>query len=91
GATFTAAYVAMLAELTGHSAYSVFLSAADDLNILEFDVTYASIDPFNKALGIYLIGKASVALEFAGSPYSIALASWSTANIAEFTADLQAA
>jgi hypothetical protein len=91
GATFTAAYVAMLAELTGHTRYSVFLSAADDLEILAFDLDYASIDPFNKALGIYLIAKASVALNFTGSPYSIALASWTTANIAEFTADFAAA
>jgi len=89
--TFTAAYVAMLAELTGHTAYSVFLSAADDLAITEFDISYASIDPFNKALGIYLIAKATIALDFTGSPYTIALASWSTANIAEFTADFAAA
>jgi len=91
GATFTAAYVAMLAECTGHTRYSVFLSAADDLEIVAFDVTYASIVEFNKALGIYLIAKAAVALNFTGSPYTIALASWSTNNIAEFTADFAAA
>lgn len=91
GATFTAAYVAMLAELTGHTRYSVFLSAADDLAITAFDLTYASITEFNKALGIYLIAKACVALNFTGSPYTIALASWSTNNIAEFTADFAAA
>ena len=91
GATFTAAYIAMLAELTGHTEYSVFLSAADDMVITEFDVSYASIDPFNKALGLYLIAKAAIALNFTGSPYTVALASWSTNNIAEFTADLQAA
>jgi len=91
GATFTAAYASMLAELTGHTLYSVFLSAADDLAITAFDVTYASIVEFNKALGIYLIAKAAIALNFTGSPYSIALASWSTANIAEFTADFAAA
>ena len=91
GATFTAAYVAMLAELTGHTLYDVFLSAADDLAITEFDLSYASIDPFDKALGIYLLAKACIALGFTGSPYSIALASWSTANIAEYTADFAAA
>jgi len=91
GATFTAAYVAMLAELTGHTRYSVFLSAADDLVITAFDLTYASIAEFNKALGIYLLAKANIAMGFTGSPYSIALASWSTANIAEFTADFAAA
>ncbi len=91
GATFTAAYVAMLAELTGHTRYSVFLSAADDLNLLAFDLDYASIVEFNKALGIYLLAKATIALNFTGSPYSIALASWSTGDIAEYTADFTAA
>ena len=91
GATFTAAYAAMLAELTGHTLYAAFQSAADDLAITAFDLTYASIDPFNKALGIYLIGKAAITLNFTGSPYSIALASWTTSNIAEFTADFAAA
>jgi len=91
GATFTAAYVAMLAELTGHTRYSVFLSAADDLNITAFDLDYASIAEFNKALGIYLLAKACIAFNFTGSPYTIALASWSTNNIAEYTADFAAA
>lgn len=91
GATFTAAYVAMLAELTGHTRYSVFLSAADDLVITAFDLDYASVAEFNKALGIYLLAKANIAMNFTGSPYSIALASWSTSNIAEFTADFAAA
>ena len=91
GATFTAAYVAMLAELTGHTRYSVFLSAADDLVITAFDLSYASIAPFNKALGIYLLAKASIALNFTGSPYSVALASWTTSDIAEYTADFAAA
>lgn len=91
GGTFTAAYASMLAELTGHTRYSVFLSAADDMVITEFDLDYASIDPFNKALGLYLIAKAAIALDFTGTPYTLALASWTTVAIASFTADLQAA
>ena len=91
GATMTAAFVAMLAELTGHTRYSVFLSAADDLVVTDFSLTYDSIATYSKALGIYLIAKAGIALNFTGSPYSIALASWSTSNIAEFTADFAAA
>ena len=91
GATITAAFASMLAELTGHTRYSVFLSAADDLLVTAFSLTYDSIAEFNKALGIYLIAKAAVDLDFTGSPYTIALASWSTNNIAEFTADFAAA
>ena len=91
GATFTGYYVAQLASLTGHTLYSVWLSAADDLTILEFDIDYASLAPFNKALGIYLLAKACVALSFTGSPYTIAVSAWSTSNIAEYTADFAAA
>jgi len=91
GATFTAAYNAMLAELTGHTAYTVWGTTADNLAITAFDLTYASVAEFNKALGIYLLAKATIALGFTGSPYSIALASWTTANIGEFEADFAAA
>ena len=91
GATFTAAYNAMLAELTGHTAYAVWGTTATSLSITAFDLTYASVAEFNKALGIYLLAKATIALGFTGSPYSIALASWTTANIGEFEADFAAA
>lgn len=91
GAIFTAAYASMLAELTGHTEYTYWGTMADNLNILAFDIDYASIAEFNKALGVYLIAKACVDLNFTGSPYTIALASWTTANIAEFEADFAAA
>lgn len=85
--TFTAAYQAMMVCVTGHTRYAEWQLAADDLRIYDFDINYASINPFRKSLGIYLIAKACIALGFTGSPYTIALASWSTGNLAEFTAD----
>jgi len=91
GATFTAAYNAMLAELTGHAAYADFGTSADALSITAFDLTYASVAEFNKALGIYLLAKACIALSFTGSPYSVALASWTATQVSEFEADFAAA
>ena len=91
GATFTAAYVAMLAECTGHTAYADWGTAATGLGIAEFDLDYAGIDPFDKALGLYLMAKAAIALDFTGTPYTLALASWDATAIASFTADLLAA
>jgi len=91
GATFTAAYVAMLAELTGHTSYAEWTAAAVSLSILEFDLDYASIAPFDHALGIYLMAKAAIALEFTTTPYTLALASWTATQLATFTGDLQAA
>ena len=91
GATFTAAYVAMLAELTGHTAYADWTAAAASLSLVAFDLDYAGIAPFDNALGIYLMAKAAIALEFTTTPYTLALASWTATGIAVFTGDLQAA
>ena len=91
GATFTAAYVAMLAELTGHTSYAEWTAAAAGLSIVEFDLDYAGIAPFDNALGIYLMAKAAIALDFTTTPYTLALASWTATQIATFTGDLKAA
>ena len=91
GATFTGNYASMLAELTGHSSYTSWGVGADALSLVEFDVDYASIDPFDKALGIYLLAKACIALGFTGAPYSTALASWTGTQIDAFVADMTGA
>src|SRR4030042_1444059 len=66
-------YVAELAALTGHTSYAAFGAAADALGIVEFDLDYAAIGPYNKALGLYLIAKAAIAVSFVGTPYTTAL------------------
>lgn len=82
GATFTGNYAGQLASLTGHTAYTSWGVGADALNIVEFDLAYASISPFDKALGIYLLAKAAIALNFTGSPYTpTALSAWTGAQI----------
>ena len=82
-----ASYAAELAELTGHVEYDVWGTAADALGIVEFDLDYAAIAPFNKALGLYLIAKTAIALSFTGTPYTTALASWVTADINGMVSD----
>ena len=91
GATFTAAYVAQLALCTGHTKYTTFQNAADDLDITEFDISYAGISPYDKALGVYLLAKSCVALNFTGTPYTLAVTSWTETQVASFTADFAAA
>lgn len=88
GATFTAAYIAQLAAITGHTSYTSWGAAADALGITEFDLSYASLAPFDKALGLYLLAKACIALGFTGSPYTLALASWTGVAIDKFTGDM---
>jgi len=86
GATLTAAYVAELAALTGHTSYTTFQGAGDTLLITEFDLDYASIAPFDKGLGVYLLARAAIGLGFTGSPYTKTLASWTAAQIDKLVA-----
>jgi len=84
-------YAAQLALLTGHTAYTAFGGAADTLGITEFDLTYASVAAYDKALGVFLLAKACQALNFTGEPYTTALADWTGADIDLFVADFAAA
>jgi hypothetical protein len=83
-------YATQLAALTGHSAYASWGTGADTLGLVEFDLDYASVAPYNKALGLYLLAKTAIALGFTGTPYTVALASWTgtqiNAMISHFTA-----
>jgi len=85
------AYASQLSALTAHACYSAFLSAADSLNIVEFDLPYASIAPYNKALGLYLIAKAAHDLGFTGTPYTTDVDSWVTADITAMVSDFTTA
>lgn len=84
-------YAAQLAACTGHTAYASFGTLADTLSITEFDLSYATNAPYNKALGLYLIARAAIALGFTGSPYDTALASWTATEVGEMGADFTAA
>jgi hypothetical protein len=84
-------YAAELAEVVAHTAYTSFQAAADTLGIVEFDLAYASIDPYNKALGVYLLAKSAIALGFTGTPYTVALTAWVAAQIDLLVADFTAA
>jgi len=91
GATMTAAYVVQLASLAAHAAVTSFTGFATDLGIKDFGLTYDGIDDFDKGLGLYLLAKASVALELAGSPYTNLISVWDSASIAAFIADMNGA
>jgi len=81
GATFAAAYAVQLAACTGHTAYTSFQAGADDAAIADFDLDYASVAPFEKALGVYMLAKVAIALGFTGSPYATALSAWTATQI----------
>lgn len=77
----TTTYNAELAALTAHTRYAAFQAGADTLGIVEFDLTYANRVAYDKALGLYLIAKAAIALGFTGTPYTTNITAWVTADI----------
>lgn len=91
GATMTAAYIAMLAELTGHTAYGSFTAGATLLDITDFSLAYDSIGTYEKGLGLYLLAKAAEALDFTGTPYSVTLAKWTGTQVTALLADMTGA
>ncbi len=80
-------YETQLAAITGHTAYTSFGAGANTLGIVEFDLSYAATDPYDKSLGMYLLAKTCIALGFTGEPYTSALSSWTGADIDLFVAD----
>ncbi len=89
--TDATAYASELAELTGHTSYSDFQAAADNLTLVEFDLDYATVAAYDKALGLYLLAKAAIALSFSGTPYTTAITAWVTADIDGMVADMTGA
>ena len=90
GATLTANYATYLAAVTGATISADWGTGADTLELTEFDLDYASIAPFDKRLGLYLLAKAAIALEFTGAPYSIDITAWTGAQVDQLVAHLQA-
>lgn len=79
--TGTTSYLAELSACTNHTCYDSFGLAADALDIIEFDLDYAGNLPFDKALGLYLIAKAAIALNFTGTPYTDNITVWTATGI----------
>lgn len=71
-------YSTELACMKAHAGSLDIGTAADALGILEFDLDYAAVAAYDKRLGLYLIGKSSVALSFVGTHYTKTFASWTS-------------
>lgn len=79
--TDATAYASELAALTAHTASLAFGTAATNLSIVEFDLAYASVAPYNKGLGLYLIAKSAIALGLTGTPYTTNITAWVAADV----------
>ena len=79
--TSTLAYGTMLAAFIAHTWSGAFNAAADVLGIVEFDLDYAAVAPYQKGFGLYLIAKTAHALAFSGTPYTTNITAWVTADV----------
>ena len=84
-------YAIELAALTAHTSYEAFKAAADTLGVVAFDLNYATVEEYNKALGLYLIAKSAIALAFTGTPYNTNITAWVTADVNGMINDFTAA
>ena len=93
GATMTAAYNAQLALYTGSAGLTSWSAAAGNLVLTAFNSTYDNIATWQKGLGLFLLAKAAVALEFTGTPYTYAKApaSWTVSRIHAMITDMTGA
>ena len=77
-----------LACMKAHAASDHIQTLADALGLLEFDLDYATVDPYDERLGVYLMAKAAIALSFTGAPYTKTLANWTGTQWSNFQSDL---
>jgi len=81
-------YSTELACVKAHAASDHITIVADNLNVLEFDLDYATVDPYDKRLGLYLMAKAAIALSFTLTPYTKTLSAWTAPQWSAFQTDL---
>jgi len=86
------AYEAVAAEYAAHTAKSSFDSNAATIGLYDFSIMYSGTTVvFAAGLQLYLLAKVAIALQFTGTPFSVALASWSGTNVTALVASIAAA
>jgi len=90
--TSSTAFVAQLLEMTTNTTvFTALGTIATTLGLVNFEVTYDGVAPYDKALGLYLMAKTAVALGFTVAPYTAAVSAWTAGDCTLFGADLTAA
>lgn len=86
------AFEAIYTEFNAHSAKTDFTSSAAGIGLADLDISYkGTAHSFSKGMQLYVLAKVAIALAFTGSPYTTALASWTSTEITAMVADLAAA
>jgi len=82
-------YTAELAAVTAYSGITSWNKGADNLGITAFDLDYAAVGQYSKALGLTLLYKTQQALSFTGSAYTPTLATMTAAKVHAFISKLK--
>jgi len=86
--TDSTAYGTERTAYLAHAATTDFDDEADDLGLTEFDLAYATVDPFTAGFQLYMAARVGIALGFTGTCYGKALSTWVLADIQEMVADI---
>lgn len=82
-------YTAELAAVTAYSGITSWNKGADNLGINAFDLDYATVAQYSKALGLTLLYKTQQALAFTGSAFTPTLATMTNTKVHAFITKLK--
>lgn len=82
-------YTAELAAVTAYSGITSWNKGADNLGVTAFDLDYATVNQYAKAVGLTLLYKTQQALGFTGATYTPTLATMTTTKVHAFITKLK--
>jgi len=82
-------YTAELAAVTAYSGITSWNKGADNLGVVAFDLDYANVAQYSKALGLTLLYKTCQALGFTGATYTPTLATMTNTKVHAFITKLK--
>jgi len=84
-------YTAELAAVTAYSGITSWKAGAVTLGITDFDLSYAAVGAYAKAVGLTLLYKTQQALGFTGSAFTPTLATMTNTKVHAFISTLKTA
>ena len=89
--TDATAFATELEEFTTHTSSLAFGTGADNLNIVDFNLSYDTVGTYAKGLGLYLIAKSAIANNFEEAPYTANITTWTAGDVNTMVGDFTGA
>jgi len=84
-------YNSELSAMTAYAGITSWRKGADNLGITSFDLDYATVSPYSKALGLTLLYKTQQALGFTGATFTPNLSTMTNTKVHAFISALKSA